>query len=247
MRRISVLAAVAAFALAGLAQLSVVDQLGRAVVIPQTPSRVVSLYGIATYYLYALGVEDRLALGSFVGLKPGTPSWELLVRIDPGLPGRYSPAVPTLEEALKAEPDLILANPDRNPGADSDFAPFSIPLLYVKMEDLAGMKGAISLLGEVFGAERARALIALLDKRLSRIREELAPLGREQLPRVLFVGSRPLRVASGEMYQSEMIELAGGVSVTSDIRGYWLNVNAEQVLLWDPEVVFIAPYGRVTP
>jgi len=56
-------------------------------------------------------------------------------------------------------------------------------------------------------------------------------------------GTEALRVASGDMYQSMMIEAAGGVSVTADLTGYWNDVNLEQVAVWDPEVIFFVPYG----
>ena len=231
-----------------LAQVTAIDQLGREVSVPQPVERIVSLYGVATYYLYALGEERRLVLGTYVGLKPDSPPWERLLSRDPDLPGRYSPAIPTLEEALKASPQLILASPYRSPDADSAFAPFGIPVLYLKCEDLAGMKGALALLGKVLGTSRAQALLDYLERQLNVIHTTLN-LGKNPagLPRVLFVGSQPFRVASGEMYQAQMITLAGGVPVTKGVSGYWRNVNAEQVLLWNPDVIFIAPYGKVTP
>lgn len=226
---------------------TVVDQAGREVVISPPVRRVVSLYGVATMYLYALGVQERLVLGTYVGLKPGSPPWEALVSVDPGLPDKYARTRPSLEEVLAREPDLVLANPWKDPGAAEEFAAFGVPVVLLRAEDVEGIRGATELLGKIFGAEeRAARLLSYLDATVRAIASATAGQG-DSRPRTLFVGTRPLRVASGEMYQTQLIELAGGDPVTAELRGYWQDVDIEQVLLWDPEVIFIAPYGKVTP
>ncbi len=48
------------------------------------------------------------------------------------------------------------------------------------------------------------------------------------------------------MYQTQLIEAAGGVSVSSDLAGSWNTVNLEQILVWNPDVIVIPPYGNVT-
>lgn len=242
MRRFLALA-VLLFSLPSLGQVTVLDQAGREVTIPQPVERVVSLYGVATFYLYALGVEDKLVLGTYVGLKPGSPSWEALAQLDPDLPEKYTRTAPSLEEVLLAAPDLVIASAVKNPELPGQLAPFGIPALLIQPESVEGVQEATSLVGAALGAEnRAQALISYWKQRMGAV--SATDLAR---PRVLFVGTSPLRVASGDMYQSEMIALAGGDPVTHDLQGYWQDVNIEQILLWDPEVVFIAPYGPVQP
>ena len=51
---ILLLAAVSVLALADSSNIQVVDQTGRTVSIPQPVTRIVSAYGISTYYVYAL-------------------------------------------------------------------------------------------------------------------------------------------------------------------------------------------------
>lgn len=227
--------------------LRITDQAGRAVEVRTPVERVVSLYGVATMYLYALGVQDRLVLGTFVGLKPGSLSWEAFLAIDPELPNKYSHRKPSLEEILAREPDLVLASAAIDRQDAEVLTKFGIATLLLHAESVDQLEGATALLGEVFGQkERAARLIAYFRENVRRIRE-LVGGSPEEAPRVLFVGTRPLRVASGEMYQTAMIALAGGRSVTEGLKGYWQDVNIEQVLLWDPEVILIAPYGGVRP
>ncbi|HDN19483.1 MAG TPA: hypothetical protein ENF46_00095 [Candidatus Acetothermia bacterium] len=225
---------------------TVVDQVGREVSLPVIPQRVICTYGVITWYLYALGVQDRLVLGSYIGLKPDTPFWALLETIDPKLPHKAYRGKPTVEEILARDPDLVLGSKVKDLELAAALEEVGIPTLLFFAETPEGIKGALSLLGKVFGVEgRAARLISYFDEKTREIAASI-PSGIEK-PKVLFVGTDPLRVASGEMYQSAMIELAGGRSVTRGIPGYWQSVNIEQVLLWNPDVVFIAPYGRVTP
>jgi iron complex transport system substrate-binding protein len=228
-------------------KLVITDQAGRSVEIETPVERVVSLYGVATMYLYALGVQDRLVLGTYVGLRPETPPWEALSAVDPDLPEKYSRAKPSLEEILAREPDLVLASATIDRETADGLSAFGVPVVLLHAEDVQGIKEATEILGKVFGTEeRVARLIAYLEESVERIRGLMAEKGLEA-PRVLFVGTRPLRVASGDMYQTELIRLAGGIPVAEELRGYWQNVDIEQVLLWDPEVIFIAPYGKVFP
>ncbi len=45
------------------------------------------------------------------------------------------------------------------------------------------------------------------------------------------------------MYQTDVIESAGGISVSTELSGYWNDVNMEQVAIWDPDVIIVPPYG----
>jgi iron complex transport system substrate-binding protein len=69
----------------------------------------------------------------------------------------------------------------------------------------------------------------------------------EERVRVLFLGTDLTQVASGDMYQTDLIAAAGGISVSEELIGYWNEVNLEQILLWDPEVILIPPYGSIQP
>lgn len=235
------------FCVPALAQVTVIDQARRTVDIPGPVEQVVSLYGVATLYLYALGQQEKLVLGTYVGLKPGSPSWQALLAVDPELEGKYTRRKPSLEEVLAMAPDLVLASAAREQEIADQLSAFAIPVLLLDFETLEGIYQGVELLGAAFGVqERAAALISYYQARLRWVAAAVSQAG-EARPRVLFVGAQPFRVASGDMFQSKMIALAGGTSLAAGLSGYWRDVNAEQILRWDPEVVFIAPYGKVYP
>jgi iron complex transport system substrate-binding protein len=45
------------------------------------------------------------------------------------------------------------------------------------------------------------------------------------------------------MYQTQLIEAAGGLSVSADLAGAWNTVGMEQILVWNPDVIVIPSYG----
>lgn len=228
----------------------VVDQTGRAVRIPGPVERLVSAYGVATYYVYALGAADSLVAANYVGLHGVSEAPETLRRMDPGLGERFSFGTPNLEEIVALAPDLVLTNPVKHGDLAELLGDLGIPALQIVAETQGDLREAMLSIGRALGpdtAVRAEAFCAYLDAVLAEIKAALADVPERERPRVLFVGSEPLCVASGDMYQTEMIEIAGGISTTKGLRGHWKDVSIEQVLVWDPEVIVIAPYGKVQP
>ncbi len=232
-------------ALAGT--VTVVDQTGRTVTVHQPVTRIASVYGISTYYVYALGAQDRLITAGYIGVKSADKAPRALKEIDPDLAERMAFDTPNVEEIASLAPDLVLSNPYKNAGIADQLTELGIPTVEYVPESLDRVKGAMLLTGKVLGGDaysRAQAFARDYDRIIAEVANAVA--GKTPVS-VYFCGTSKLRVASGDMYQTEMIELAGGESVSKSLKGYWNNVNLEQVLSWNPQVIVIAPYGRVTP
>lgn len=229
------------------ATVTVVDQTGRSVVVPQPVERVFSGYGVATYLVYALGAGDRLVVGNYLGARDpdGAAAME---RIDPRFPERNAetPADTTnVEFVASLGTDLVLA------GGNSEWVgpveAIGIAVLGFAGETPERMREAVRIAGSALGpdaAARAEAWVAYYDRVLADVERVVS--GLAERPRVLFTGTERTRVASGAMYQTAIIELAGGVSVSAHLTGSWNDVDIEQVLTWNPEVVLVPPYGRAS-
>ncbi|MBN1964364.1 MAG: ABC transporter substrate-binding protein [Anaerolineae bacterium] len=228
----------------------VVDQGGVTVRVPQPVRRIVSGYGVSTYYIYTVGAVDRIAAAGYVGARD-PESQAAMRRLDPGFDTR-STAVSVIgqkeiniEEMAALQPDLILVSA-RTAWIDTA-AELGIPILRYEGESPERLKGAMLLTGAVLGPDalyRAEQFNAYYDATLARILAQtqsvIDPI------RVYFSGTEPLRAASGDMYQTAMIEAAGAASVSKDLTGSWNDVNLEQVLIWDPDVIFVPTYGGAT-
>jgi iron complex transport system substrate-binding protein len=247
-------ALVIAVALLGVAvqanAVEVVDQTGATVRIDEPVERIVSVYGIGTYFLYALGVADRMVGAAYVGVKSLGQASETMLRFEPRLEDLLLLSDPNVEEVLHRNPQLVLADGSRHEVLAGQLADLEIPTIQYLVESSDELEVALRLTGQALGGEaaaRAEALLGEFDRVAETIDRDLAGLDETERARVLFVGTSPLCVASGAMFQTELVELAGGTSVSEGLIGYWNDVNLEQILLWNPDVIVIAPYGAVQP
>jgi len=214
------------------------------------PKRIVSAYGVVTHYVYALGAGDRLVAGTFVTPASADGSIERMhQRLDADFDRKFLPPRPDAETVIALSPDLVLTNPARNPGLAEVLEDLSIGVLQLAPESIASIRSSLVLLGAKLGGE-APQRAALLDAFFEDILSEVATAAAraQGRPRVLFMGAQLHRVPAGDMLQNEMVYLAGGASVSTEIPGHgWRTASLEDVILWDPEVIVIAPYGDVVP
>jgi iron complex transport system substrate-binding protein len=223
---------------------TVVDQSGKTVTVPQPVERLGSPYGVATFLAYGLGAGERIVVAGFLGARDpaGAAAME---RIDPRFPTLASVAAEqatSVEYLATLEPDLVFAAA-RSEWIESVEA-VGIPVVAFEGETPERLREAVRLAGALLGpdaASRAEAWVAYYDDVLARV--AAATAGAQSTPSVLFTGSQRTRVASGAMYQTALIEAAGGRSVTTDLSGYWNDVGVEQVLVWNPEWILVPPYG----
>jgi iron complex transport system substrate-binding protein len=149
-----------------------------------------------------------------------------------------------VEEAATVEPDLILTSAR---SAWLDIAgELEVPIFLYEAETFERLKEAVLLTGELFGPQASAAALTwdtYFEAVVNQIKEKTADIPSNELPKILFTGTAPLRVASGDMFQTEIIEAAGGISVSKELTGYWNDVNLEQVAIWDPDIIIVPPYG----
>ena len=244
------LVAVSVFALAASSDIRVVDQTGRTVSIPQPVARIVSAYGISTYYVYALGAGDRIVNAWYVQIRGLSKAPPALWKMEPNLDKKLSAGKPNLEDIVSKHPDLVLTNPTKHGDLADRLISLGIPAIQCVAESPETMKEAMLLTGEALGptaASRAQEFAAYYDRTMAKIADATRQLPPSDRLCVYFCGSSPLRAASGDMYQSLMVDAAGGISVTAGLHGYWNDVNIEQVLVWNPDVIIITSYGGLTP
>ena len=200
------------------------DQAGREVTLEAEPQTLVSGYYISTSLLVALGQQDKL-----VGIEAKADTRPIYARSAPEL--LELPSVGTakefdLEGCAALAPDLVVL-PLKLESVVDPLEALGIDVLLVDPEDQERLNAAAALLGTATNAQQGR-LAGLL-------------AGAER-PTVYLAGNSDfLSTAGGGMYQSGMIELAGGENVAADItEDYWATVSYEQILAWDPEYIVLA-------
>jgi iron complex transport system substrate-binding protein len=230
------------------AVISVTDQAGNTLDIQQPLQRVISAFGPATSIVYSIGGKESLVAASYTGA--GDPlGASVMERIDPRFPNLasddfFSRQNFNIEEAATLDPNLIIGSA-RSSWVDV-VDQLGISVFLMDAETPQQLKEAVSLIGEMFGphsSAQAQAWIDYYDFIIAEISDQIGNLTPEERVKVLFTGTEPLRVASGDMYQTDIIEAAGGISVSANLLGFWNDVNIEQIAIWDPDVIIVPPYG----
>lgn len=233
------------------ATITVTDQAGNEVEIPQPVRRLISSHGPTTFINYGVGAGDRLVAASYLGARDPLGA-ETMGRIDPDFESImggdfFTQQEFNAEEAVKLEPDLITTS--ARTGWLDVAAELGIPTVLFEAETPERLKEAILLAGSLYGphsAAQARAYVDYYDRVVQAVADQTADLSPEERLTVLVTGSDPMTAASGEMYQTAIVEMAGGQSASAELAGYWNDVNLEQIAAWNPDVIVIPPYGGAT-
>jgi len=144
-----------------------------------------------------------------------------------------------LEGCAALEPDLVIL-PKKLKDAAETLGQLGIKVLLVDPEDDTRLMDAITLIGKAANREtEAASLTSQLTSVKTGLAEKTASASR---PRVLITGnSSPLSAAGGNMYQSMLIDLAGGTNAAAALEdNSWADISYEQLLSWDPEVIILA-------
>ena len=216
---------------------TVVDQAGREVVIEEKPVKLVSGYYISTSLLIALDLEQQL-----VGIeaKAGKrPIYKLSAPELIDLPNVGTAKEFDLEGCAALEPDLVIL-PIKLKGAVETLEGLGIDVLLVNPENQELLSEMITLIA--CATDTLEQAQELLDFCADQRNFLLETLSQTDTPSVYLAGNSSMLSTAGDaMYQSDMIRLAGGVNVAVGIEDtYWVEIDYEQLLAWDPEYIILA-------
>jgi iron complex transport system substrate-binding protein len=214
----------------------VLDGLGRAVLLPAPPRRIVAIFASNVELLAAVG-----ALDAIVGVEDFT-RFPPQVAALPKVGGRLGFSA---EAIARLQPDLVVMTPARNAAhaLTEPMARIGVPVLVVTHRDLAQVLGNLRLLGAATGREaEGDALVRRLEARLAAVAARLA--GRAPVP-VFLETSSTGRGAFGTVrpgtYTADALALAGGASVFSSLSASGpAQVSGEAILRADPDVYLLA-------
>ena len=212
-----------------------IDQLGRSIIVPDNPQRIISLAPSITEIIYDLGQEHRLAgvtrFSDFPAEAAKLPKVGSFVRLD-------------LERIVALKPDLCIAVKDGNPRAVVErLESLQVPVYVVNPRDLDSMMEAVIEIGALLNAgKKAKSLVQNMSLRIQRVEFLVAKaLNR---PRVFYqIGISPIVSAGSDTFIHELISLAGGKNLAQGPARY-PRFSREQVLALSPEVFIITSMAK---
>jgi iron complex transport system substrate-binding protein len=217
--------------------LTVTDDIGRQVVVPAVPQRIVSLAPSNTEILFALGLDERVAaVDAWSDYPPAA-------RQKPQL-GDYID--PDLEEIVAIAPDVILATAVHEATVLPQLEDLGITTVVLEPTTLDEVLADIALVGELAGVgDAATRLVCDVEERIDAV---AAAVAGAPVPRVFFELSPDLYTAGEGSYVDDLIATAGGDNVVAGDLGPWPQISAEALIAADPEVVLLADHeAGVTP
>jgi iron complex transport system substrate-binding protein len=222
---------------AGLSQaapIEVRDALGRSVVLPAAPQRLVTIFASNTELVTSLGLAERI-----VGVEEYT-RFPPEVMDKPRVGGRLGFSV---DAVVAQRPDLVIVTPARQ-AANQLVDPMTrigVPVIVLLSRSVGEVLANIRLIGRATGVpERGEALAQSLQARLDAVAQQVA---QRTAPRMVMitgrVGNGMLLVARADTYTGEAMRMAGGRFAIAG-RGAVAQVSPEAILASDPDVLLFA-------
>jgi len=216
------------------------DDLGRKVTLPQTVNRVISLAPNLTEIVFAVDGGDKLV---------GDTTYCNYPEAAKSIQKIGDTINPNLEAIIAVKPDVVFVS------TASQIETFTkrleeqkIAVFVTDPKDLDGVYRSIETVGDILGKkEKAEQVVAGLKKRV----EETDHKTERAAPYRIFVqfSEEPLYTAGKTSFITDLIERAGGFSVTSNINDAFPMISKETASTLQPDVIIISGMsgGRERP
>jgi ABC-type Fe3+-hydroxamate transport system substrate-binding protein len=220
-----------------VASRTLTDETGRKVVVPDHPHRVICLMPSVTDVVFSLGADDDVVAISDYTKYPAAalkkPSVGDLIK-------------PSIEMILSLHPDLVIGMQPKGPMEVTDqLERVGIPIFLVDPHGIAGIFHSVESIGQALNrTAQADALIHTLQQRVNAVR---ARTKGQPTPKVFMpIWYDPITTIGKNAFITEVIEAAGGRSVTDDLPTEWPQISMEVVLERAPEALLLVRGGKTT-
>ena len=236
-RLLLVLALTTLLAAPCFANRTLTDEMGRKVVVPDHPHRVICLMPSVTDTVYALGAGDDV-----VGISDFT-KYPAAALSKPSVGNLITPSIETI---LSLHPDLVIGVQPMGPMEATDqLERIGIPIFLVSPHGIAGIFHSVETIGQALNRpQQADALIHNLQQRVEAVK---ARTRHFPAPRVFMpVWYDPITTIGKHAFITEIIDAAGGHSITDDLSTEWPEVSLEVVLSRAPDALLLVRGGKTT-
>ncbi|MCL0074158.1 ABC transporter substrate-binding protein, partial [Dehalococcoidia bacterium] len=234
----------------------IVDQRGIEVEVPKQIERLVALPKPLPSIIYSIVGSGE----SVVGMHPIA-----MVAVERSILAKMAPEMlkaeigfvttgweVSLEELLKLNPDVVLQW-SHVPESVEAMERAGLPVIVIEVRtghSQDNFEEWLRIVGELFGKEeRAAELAGMQREIISEIMTRVAEIEQADRPRTLLLfrlENGLVKTVGGDFHHNFWIEESGGINVARDLSGR-KNVDKEQILEWNPEVIFISNFTDIMP
>jgi len=229
----------------------VTDMDDRNIEVPVNPKKIVCLHGVSAEKVMILGKGSSMTL---MATKPSPWAYKLypeMKRVQI-VPGQLSG---DLEQMIKQKVDLVLYSPlpletqKYNAAGIKTACGFSARKRPRTLADfIDNYKRQVLFFGELLGPEakpRAERYCRYFDKKMRMVRARTSKIAQKDRPTVYYGGraGNPLFSQGNASVMHWDTEMAGGNYLPRAIDDNFLELHDEQLLVWNPDVIFISGWG----
>lgn len=208
----------------------VTDGLGRKVSVAYPPQRIVSLAPSVTESLFALKLDDQIAaVTSYCDYPPAARQKEKV----------GDTLHLNLERIISLRPDLVvISTASQLEGLTRRLDELSIPVFVISPRSVREVAASMRSLGRATGREEVAEKVAGgMDARIADVERRLSSVSK---PKVLYVlQTAPLITVGGRTFISDLISLAGGVSISASETADYPQFSRETVIASRPDVIIV--------
>ncbi|WP_127584130.1 ABC transporter substrate-binding protein [Paenibacillus koleovorans] len=209
--------------------LTVKDASGKDVTFTKAPERIVSLSPSETEVLFALGLNSKIV---------GVSQYD-----DYPEEAKSKPKMGNLqgnpEAIIAANPDIVFAGLSLNKPSVDKLTELKMNLFTAEPKTVDQAIERIALYGKITDTqEQADKVIAQMKADKQKVADALKGLKDDQKKKVYVEFSAGWTVGKGE-FMDDLITLAGGVNVASDLQG-WKQISEEKIIQSNPEVILFS-------
>jgi iron complex transport system substrate-binding protein len=207
------------------------DDLGRKVKIPEKIERAVSLAPNLTESIFAVGAGDRLVgVTSFCNYPSEANEIQKV----------GDTISPNMETIIALKPNIVFVS------TASQIETFTktlenqnIAVFVTNPKNLDGVLSNLQQLGAILGtSEQAENLINDLQKRISTVKSRVKD--KSQTKVFVQISREPLFTIGKDSFLTELIERAGGVSVTKNVEMAYPKLSKETALALNPDAIILS-------
>lgn len=225
---------------------TVTDMEGRTVELPGTVTKVVTLGSVPVInsFLFALGKGDLIGNGlpdNFTRDDRWKFQYVFAPQIEnlPVMQGDGS--TPLVEEIVKAQPDVVLT---MVPAHAEQLSKLGLTVIVLRWQNDEDVKQVVTMLGEALDVpDRAASYVTTFDTILAEVAAEVS--GVPDADRVSALSLDPKGMGQPHAIAQWWIAKAGGTAVTAGNTVESLKFDAEQVVAWNPQVIFVNDAGSI--
>ncbi|MCS3900927.1 ABC transporter substrate-binding protein [Methanococcus voltae] len=218
------------------------DDLNNSLTINYPCKSVVSTYGMVPPIIYSLDAQDTIKAGKGI-----QGSDEFLKILNPNFDNMAQVNTENVEEIKKTNPDVVFAPYwNEKSGIYTQLTSLDVPVFFVDIETVPNYYKLLSNMGKMFNkSEKADYLITYYKEKVQFVKDTVEGTDK---PKVLVLAHSAKKnsfwTPGGDFWGNEMVEIAGGESVSKELETGKMPVNVEQIANWNPDKIIVITYSR---